>query len=222
MLQWLEGRVSSRKFRLFACACCRRIWHLLTDERSRTAVEVAEQFADGRATKSALASACGAAYWCWHRPSEELTVAQREAAIAAYSASLPTERTGSKRPHSPLSIAHRAWGDGMFNAETRTSSLSVEEACIAGATLVREIFGNPFRPVVLSPGWCAPAVLALAQATYDNRTLPAGTLEPERLAVLADALEEAGCTDADILGHLRGPGLHYRGCWCVDTLLNKS
>jgi hypothetical protein len=59
-------------------------------------------------------------------------------------------------------------------------------------------------------------VVCLAQATYDNRTMPAGTLDPARLAVLADALEEAGCQDAEILGHLRGAGPHVRGCFLVD------
>jgi hypothetical protein len=90
------------------------------------------------------------------------------------------------------------------------------------ARLVRDISGNPFRPVALDPAWRTPAVLVLAQAAYDNRILPAGTLDPERLAVLADALEESGCDNADILGHLRGPGPHVRGCFAVDLLLNKS
>jgi hypothetical protein len=58
--------------------------------------------------------------------------------------------------------------------------------------------------------------------SYDNRTLPASTLEPDRLAVLADALEESGCADADILGHLRGPGPHARGCHVLDATLEKS
>lgn len=89
-------------------------------------------------------------------------------------------------------------------------------------TVLRCIFGNPFHPVALDPALRTPAILALAQAAYDNRTLPAGTLEPDRLAVLTDALEESGCADADILGHLRGPGVHVRGCWVVDLLLNKS
>ena len=65
-------------------------------------------------------------------------------------------------------------------------------------------------------------MLSLAQAAYDNRNLPAGTLEYARLLVLADALEEAGCDNADILNHLREPGEHVRGCWCVDLLLVKS
>jgi hypothetical protein len=88
--------------------------------------------------------------------------------------------------------------------------------------LVREVFGNPFRPVSLSPTWRTPQVVALAQADYEQRELPAGTLDPARLAVLADALEEAGCDQADLLGHLRGPGPHVRGCWAVDLLLGKG
>jgi hypothetical protein len=89
------------------------------------------------------------------------------------------------------------------------------------AAILRDVFGNPFRLPALDPSWRTPAVLALAQAAYDQRALPIGTLKPKRLAVLADALEEAGCTDTPILGHLRGPGPHVRGCWAVATLIDK-
>src|SRR5207244_1694887 len=89
-------------------------------------------------------------------------------------------------------------------------------------SLLHDIFGNPFRPVPLDPAWRTPTVVALAQAAYDNRIMPAGRLDPARLAVLSDALEEAGCQDADILGHLRSPGLHVRGCWALDLLLGKE
>ena len=65
-------------------------------------------------------------------------------------------------------------------------------------------------------------MVGLAQAAYDERELPSGTLDATRLAVLADALEEAGCPDRTILDHLRGPGPHVRGCWAVDLLLGKS
>jgi hypothetical protein len=65
-------------------------------------------------------------------------------------------------------------------------------------------------------------LVALAQAAYDQRELPAGTLDPTRLAVLADALEEAGCDQADLLSHLRDPGPHVRGCWVIDLLLGKE
>jgi hypothetical protein len=80
------------------------------------------------------------------------------------------------------------------------------------ANLLREVMGNPFRPVFADPAWVTQNVLGLAQATYDARTLPTGNLDPDRLAVLADALEDAGCTDSTILEHLRGPGPHVRGC----------
>jgi hypothetical protein len=91
--------------------------------------------------------------------------------------------------------------------------------------LLREIFDNPFRPVTISPtyrSWNDATVVRLAQATYDNRILPAGTLDNARLAVLADALEEAGCSDEHILTHLRSGGEHYRGCFVVDALLGKN
>jgi hypothetical protein len=90
--------------------------------------------------------------------------------------------------------------------------------------LVREVFGNPFRPVTVEPAWLSwnGAVVNLARAAYDNRTLPAGTLNNERLAVLADALLDAGCGDAQLLGHLRSPGPHVRGCHAVDALLGLS
>ena len=91
--------------------------------------------------------------------------------------------------------------------------------------LILEIIGSPFRPVTLDPAILAghdTTVVRLAQAAYDERHLPAGTLDNGRLAVLADALEEAGCTDQDILGHLRGSGPHVRGCWAVDLILGKS
>jgi hypothetical protein len=81
--------------------------------------------------------------------------------------------------------------------------------------LLREIVGNPFRPVIFDPSWRTPTINALAQAAYDDRTF-------DRLPILADALEDAGCADPDILGHLRGPGPHVRGCWAVDLILGKQ
>ena len=87
---------------------------------------------------------------------------------------------------------------------------------------VHEIFGNPFRPVAFDPRWLTPTVVSLAQAAYDERPRPGGSLDTVRLAVLADALEEAGCSDPAVLGHLRGPGPHFRGCWALDRLLQKD
>lgn len=87
---------------------------------------------------------------------------------------------------------------------------------------IRHVFGNPFRPVALDPGWLTADVQALAQATYENRTLPAGELEVARVCILADALEDAGCIETALLEHLRGPGRHLRGCWVVDSCLGRA
>ena len=81
--------------------------------------------------------------------------------------------------------------------------------------LLRDIFGNPFRPVTLNPVYQTPTAQSLAQSIYDQRTF-------SQLPILADALEEAGCTDAAILNHCRQPGEHVRGCWVVDLVLGKS
>jgi hypothetical protein len=83
--------------------------------------------------------------------------------------------------------------------------------------LIREVAGNPFRRPSIAPallGWRDRLVVRLAQAAYAEGAF-------ERLPILADALEEAGCTDAEVLGHLRGPGPHVRGCWVLDTLTGR-
>ena len=77
-------------------------------------------------------------------------------------------------------------------------------------------------PVALAPSCRTSTVLGLARSAYDDRALRRGELQADRLAVLADALEDAGCTEQDVLGHLRGPGPHVRGCWALDLILGKS
>jgi hypothetical protein len=88
------------------------------------------------------------------------------------------------------------------------------------APLLRDIFGNPFRPLVVDRAWLPPTVVALAQAAYDE-LLPSGELDRDRLLILADALEEAGAT-GEILDHLRSAGPHVRGCFVIDALLGKA
>jgi hypothetical protein len=82
------------------------------------------------------------------------------------------------------------------------------------ADLLREVLGNPLRPPAADPAWLTPVVLAVAGAAYEERRFA-------DLPVLGDALEDAGCDHADLLGHLRGPGPHVRGCWALDLLLGK-
>ena len=89
------------------------------------------------------------------------------------------------------------------------------------ALLLREVIGNPFRPVTIVPAHRTPSVVSVAQAAYDDRQLPRGELDPQRLAVLADALEDAGAPD-ELVAHLRSPGPHVRGCHAVDLCLGLS
>jgi hypothetical protein len=85
--------------------------------------------------------------------------------------------------------------------------------------LLRDIIGNPFRgPSPVDASWLlwnGGTIRGLAQVAYNEKRF-------EDLPVLADALEEAGCTDEQILAHCRGPGPHVRGCWVVDLILGKS
>jgi hypothetical protein len=83
------------------------------------------------------------------------------------------------------------------------------------ASLFRDIFGNPFRPVAFDPEWQTTTALALARGIYDDRAF-------DRLPILADALQDAGCDSDDLLNHLRGPGPHVRGCWALDLVLGKE
>jgi hypothetical protein len=106
---------------------------------------------------------------------------------------------------------------GFIGTETqRRENERRWEACMKRhVALLRDVFGNPFRPVSFEPAWRTSQARALAQTAIEDRHF-------EDLPLLADALEEAGCADEAILSHLRGPGPHARGCWVVDLVLNRS
>jgi hypothetical protein len=115
----------------------------------------------------------------------------------------------------------------------RTSTAAATARYVVGLTglpdeparlcaLVRCVFGSPFRPVAIDRALLAPTVTSLARAAYEERALPSGELSDVRLSILADALEEAGCTEAAFLEHLRSPGPHVRGCYAVDLALGRG
>jgi hypothetical protein len=210
------GQASPRKLRLFAVACCRRIWHLLTDERARRSVEVAERYADTAASDAERLAAQRAAAQCaaalarrtWRsRPMRGDAPPEWNAAYAAERAATAT-RCIPEESRVVAAMAARA----VHLASRRASP---EEAPFQ-AELLRDLFGPlPFRPVQIEPSWLTPNVLALAHTLYEERRF-------DDVPVLADALEEASCDSRDILGHLRQPGqVHVRGCWCLDALLGR-
>jgi hypothetical protein len=213
MRGFLDKRFSKRKARLFAAACCRRAWEALPDDLHRAAVEAAERLADGlisdkqRNTIRRTLPPCDTASQAVRLP--ELTVAACDLLHRLYTEVV----TAPGRVASNLAASHRwAYGeDPAYNAERAVQ-----------AALLRDMIGNPFRPVALDPAWLTPTVRRLAQAAYDERLLPGGQLDPARLAVLADSLEDAGCSDPPVLEHCRGKGPHVRGCWCVDLLTGRE
>jgi hypothetical protein len=214
MLEFLQGKANERKLRLFAVSCCFRIMPLLVDSRSRTAVELAERFAEGTGSLRELCSAGEAADGLWNETAlgddDRFDDAGTDAVEAAANCTYPDNAGEAARMTAHSAVSAMSYS-GRQNSEQQ-----------AQADLLRDSFGNPFRPVVLNSTWRTPTVTALATAAYEERHLPAGTLDTQRLAILADALEDAGCTDEQILAHLRGPGPHVRGCWVVDLLLGKE
>jgi hypothetical protein len=242
MLGWLRhsGKASDRKLRLFACACC-RIWHLLVHEVSREAVEVGERFADGLATEDEQSRAYQEADDVWallpHAFDEDLLQDNPSFADAITAAGIP-RYAAEEAAEAPVAAVESSTDDlaaylpaakavGWMTATSDEPDARAEtDERSAQAALVRDLFGPlPFRDVPIDPTWLSwndSTVKKLAQSAYDHRSLPDGTLDPGRRAVLADALEEAGCANEEILGHLRGPGPHVRGCWPIDLLLGKS
>jgi hypothetical protein len=197
-------RPSARKQILIACAGCRLIWELLSDERSRRAVDVAELWADDRASRVELEVAARAAEECarpmslTHTPHEHAAYA----ALGAASAAAITARYGAadcwaNKDYSYLvnfSIRLDLIGVMSDVAETRFLLRN------AMAHFLRDITGpRPFRPVPLDATWLTSTVVSLAEVIYAERAF-------DRLSILADALEDAGCDNADILDHCRGPG----------------
>lgn len=220
MLEWLKSTDAgtSRKFLLWAIACCRRIVPMLTDERGQVALVIAEDLVEGRATRSegndAAKASSAASIECTRQAFNDVTRAQS----AAYRA--VTELVADWPSHLPhYQVAALAAAIAMS-----IKSPSAEEPL--QCDLLRDMYGPlPFRSKTLDPSlltWNFSTIPSLAASAYELRHLPSGTLDPCRLAVLADALEEAGCVDAELLGHFRGPGVHYRGCWGLDVILGKE
>jgi hypothetical protein len=113
--------------------------------------------------------------------------------------------------------------DAFGDAITTPGFLSLDTAFSEHlpVAILRDVFGNPFRPASIAPAVLTPTVVSIARAAYDERQLPSGELDTHRLAVLADALEDAGAV-GELVEHLRGPGSHVRGCFAVDLCMGLT
>jgi hypothetical protein len=191
MLESLTGRASARKLRLLACATCRDHSPPSPHLACAGVLAVAERYADGEAT-------------------------ERERA-AAFAANLDESvREGGGGAGDYFSLVGFAVGEssGALGTHLRNRASGRSSPGASPSTL-RDIFGNPFRPVALDPEWRTSTAVLLARGMYES-----GDFSP--MPILADALQDAGCDSADILDHCRGPGPHVRGCWVVDLVLGKE
>jgi hypothetical protein len=224
MQNLLEERgASDRRWRLFACAVTRGLWDLTTVPLCRHAVQVAELYADGLIDRAAAAEAQRAAESvAW--PSQEGDAPYTADYVA--SRTVITEEGGGCVWLSQWIAGMATEVVGRLDAWPECEHLGRLERQVRHLrAAIRDIFGDPFRPPLPISGevqtWNGGTVPALARAAYSERT-PEGRLDPVRLAVLADGLEEAGHRDAELLAHLRGPGSHWAGCHAVDHIMGRD
>jgi hypothetical protein len=247
MYDAIRRRTTTRQVRLYMAACCRLLEVAFFDPRVTRAVDAAEQCADDPAAE-AEANAVWDELVTFDRPPRDGTRGDLARVIADVFRLLDEWWHDGRYPTIRHAIAHAAFlclrshprdiltgGDGnaaeccarfVVGAGARVSGREAAEGESGGrrtgdqtrrsvAGLLRDIFGNPFRPVTADPAWLTSTVLSLAEGIYSERAF-------DRLPILADALQDAGCGDAEILNHCRGGGVHVRACWVLDLVLGKG
>jgi hypothetical protein len=199
LLRYAARSFGARKSRLFACACARQVLPLITGIDAIGLLDVAERVADNGLS--------GDPDW---EASASLASAHRAqcGAGADYLVAMVLEAALYYAPHDAAEEALGCWGllqmesQGFVDADFEVA-------------LVRDIFGNPFRPVDFAP-WRTDTAVSLARQMYVSRDFSA-------MPILADALQEAGCDNDDVLNHCREAHVtHVRGCWVVDGVLGKE
>lgn len=207
MLDFLWGRATDRKLRLFTCAWAADVWLHLSDSRSRNAVTTAERYADGEVTHA------------------ELLAAHRDAADACHAIQLATgrHRDGINRRRTTMRRAAKVAVDVARHAadpewDARLAARAVQwqngSTRYALSNYLRDIF-QPYQNTPLEPAWLTSTVLGLAREVYDSR-------DASVIPILADALQDAGCEDEPLLSHCRSECNHVRGCWVIDELLGNG
>lgn len=198
-----------RKRRLVSCACARRVLMLLTDDpRPLALIEACERFADApdsgsqTAWKAVVTARRG--LWAFQRAHERDT-SEEVAALTRRAFAIMALSDASAR-NASAGVSVFGWANRALNDAETAFQLAI----------IREVFGNPFRPVAFSPAWRTDTAVSLARAMYESREFGA-------MPILADALQDAGCDNADVLNHCRDTSLaHIRGCWVVDLVLGKE
>lgn len=211
MITFVRDKVSERKLRLFACSCCRKVWNSLGHPLLRKAVEVAERYADGLANERELEAmrdaVCPGPYFTGTlAASAAFGTVVRGTGLPVWAIDAATELACAEAVREALS-------QGQTHLHLETKRLVRQSQ----ADLMRCIVGPlPFRTIAFDENVLTTTrVVDLARTIYDERSF-------QDLAILAHALQDAGCSDADILEHCCHPGEHDRGCWVVDRILSKG
>lgn len=205
MLEFVWRKATKRKMRFFAAACCRRVRHLIGEEW-KAGIELAEAFAEDTATRrQAYQAQRRLAYN--YRTIRESDNGEISGAKQAVLAALRFDAFIAARD------AHGYASFAASRCTERDEDLEAEKRWQADR--LREFIGNPFRPITVNPSWLTATVTSLATSIYQERAF-------DRLPIVADALEDAGSNDEQVLAHLRSGGEHCRGCWALDLLLGKG
>jgi hypothetical protein len=197
-----------RKVRLFGAACCRQLGAWLLHPRVLKALDAAERYADGKITDDTLSKwsreAVRARDTCDTRTQRFDFTPEWIAYHAVAYLTTPNRYGGWRMVASNILRREELFRDAIPDLHARLLAL------------LRDIFANPFRPVDFSPSWRTDTAVTLARQMYESREFSA-------MPILADALQDAGCDNDDILNHCRDATLtHVRGCWVVDLVLGKA
>jgi hypothetical protein len=204
------GEVSQRKCCLYDIACARRVMHLFPDDVCREIVEFCERCVEKPALRKSKD---------WKR--FQSAVEDRREAIWRAPTSLPPDALNplSRAAYDLVSrlLGFPPHGPSLGQNETAVwAAAKLEQTETLQIATLRDVFGNPFSPVACEPEWRTDTAIALARTMYESREFSA-------MPILADALQDAGCDNTDILNHCRDTSqVHVRGCWVVDLVLGKT
>lgn len=201
MIMLMNRKIHNRKSRLAGCGICRYVWDHL-DSAERHVVEVAERFADNLASRSELAAA-----------RKQIRISSPASDVSLLSGQ--GMRTASVMKEVVVAVYGMIVDPLRQDREAFDRERPYRAVRRDQSALIRCVFGNPFSPVTVLPEWRTSTVIPLAQQMYDSRDFSA-------MPILADALQDADCSDEAVLTHCRGPGPHVRGCFVVDACLGKS
>lgn len=231
MFDYLGRTVSPRKLRLFGIACCRRIWSIMTYDKCRDAVMLAERYVEGKVSRkeiTRMSDQLRGEYlemrnpmnsedkesqvkkWCLYAANNVLQDDDSYLRDARIRAGDPDLLWVWKAVNAAVENYHF---EQVKDPPTKNKKLYAEE--LAQANLLREVLGNPLSPIQFDKSWRSANVKKLAQNIYEKQKY-------DQMSLLAAPLKKAGCTEKDILDHCCGKEPHVCGCWVLDLILGNS